>query len=78
LAQIPEHLVIDQHFPKVHNPNVGVFRFPELPLGQGRQRFLSSCFHIRLFETLSIRSWLNTAVAIPLRLTWGASVAGSF
>jgi hypothetical protein len=68
---------MDQHFPKVHDLNVALFRSPELPLGQGTWSFLSSCFHIQLFETLSIRSRLNTAFAIPLRLTWRASVAGS-
>jgi hypothetical protein len=36
LAQIPQHLVMDQHFPKRHDPNVAFFCPPELPLGQGR------------------------------------------
>jgi hypothetical protein len=45
LAQIPEHLVMDQHFPKVDDSDVAVFRPPELALGQGRRRFLSICFH---------------------------------
>jgi hypothetical protein len=31
-----------------------------------------------LYKTLSIRSWLNTAVRISLRTIWGASVAGAF
>ena len=36
LVQVPEHLVMDQHLAKVHDPNVALFRPPELPLGQCR------------------------------------------
>jgi len=69
---------MDQGFPKVHDLNVAFFRPPELPLGQGRCGFLCVCFYFQLYETLGIRSWLNTAVRIALCPTWGASIAGAF
>jgi hypothetical protein len=50
-AQIPEHLVMDQHFPKLQDPNVALGRPPELPFGQSRWGFLPLCFHVQLHET---------------------------
>ena len=48
LAQIPQHLVMDQHFPKLHDLNVALCRSPELPLGQGRCGLLPRCVHVQL------------------------------
>ena len=36
LAQIPQQLVMDQHFTQVHDSNVALCRAPELSFGQGR------------------------------------------
>src|SRR5512133_1792967 len=68
---------MDQHFPKLHDPNVALFRPPELPFGQGRGGFFPICFHVQLYETLYVRSLLTTPVLRSLRLTRGVGVAGN-
>jgi hypothetical protein len=78
LAQIPQHLVMDQPFPKLHDLNVALCRPPELPLGQGRRGLLPRCVHVQLYETLDARSLLNATVPLSLGLTRGAGVAGTY
>ena len=48
LAQIPQHLVMDQYFPEFHDSNMAMLRPPELPLGQGRCGLLPRCVHVQL------------------------------
>jgi hypothetical protein len=78
LAQIPQHLVMDQHSPKLHDLNVALCRPPELPLGQGRCGLLPRSVHVQWYETLDARSLLTATVRLSLGLTRGAGIAGYY
>jgi hypothetical protein len=68
---------MDQHFPELHDPNVALFRFPELPLGQRRCGFPPICLHDQSCAAPNVQFCLSAAVPLPLRLSRGAGIAGN-
>jgi hypothetical protein len=50
LPGFPEHLVMNEHFPKVYYLNMHVLGFPDLPLGQWPPAFAAGlcCFDSHL------------------------------